>query len=92
MGTGNKIQPELLKIGDIAKTSVCPLARAVRRELRKEGVSSGVTVVWSEEAPLRKKAGTADGFSPGSVSFVPPVAGMLLAGEVIRQLIVLEEK
>lgn len=91
MGTGNKLHPELLQIGDIYETSVCPLARVMRRELRRRGVGS-LRVLYSREEPLRpgweEQEPEKSGFHrvPGSVSFVPPVAGLMIAGEVIRTL------
>lgn len=81
MGTGNKLDPARLEVADIYKTSVCPLARVMRAELKKRGVE-GVKVVYSREEP--KKTGQR---TPGSVSFVPPVAGFIIAGEVIKDLI-----
>lgn len=90
MGTGNKLHPELFEITDINKTSVCPLCRVMRRELKKRGISS-LKVLYSKEPPLTplepKKEAAAKRAVPGSVSFVPPVAGLLLAGEVIRTLV-----
>lgn len=81
MGTGNKLHPEMLKIADIGKTSVCPLARVMRRELKSRGISK-VPVVYSEEEPRKT-----DSSVPGSTSFVPPVAGYLITSYVINQLI-----
>jgi len=81
MGTGNKFDPEKLKIADIYETSVCPLARVMRRELRARGIAH-LTVVYSTEPPA---ATFAD--APGSMSFVPPAAGMLMASYVVRKLI-----
>ncbi len=81
MGTGNKLDPARLEVADIYKTSVCPLARVMRAELKKRGVE-GVKVVYSREEP--KKTGQR---TPGSVSFVPSVAGLIIAGEVIKDLI-----
>lgn len=81
MGTGNKLHPELLKIADINKTSVCPLARVMRRELRLRGVKK-LPVVYSEEEPLKTQSRV-----PGSISFTPPVAGYLAASYVINTLI-----
>ncbi|MBQ8182642.1 MAG: ThiF family adenylyltransferase [Clostridia bacterium] len=78
MGTGNKLHPEMLKIADITKTSVCPLARVMRRELRKRGIDK-LTVVYSEEEPVKT-----DSSVPGSMSFTPPVAGYLISSYVIR--------
>ena len=89
MGTGNKLHPEQFEITDISKTSVCPLCRVMRRELKKRGISS-LKVLYSKEEPLSPKAPEEDTgirrATPGSVSFVPPVAGLLIAGEVIREL------
>lgn len=81
MGTGNKVHPELLKIADIYKTSVCPLARVMRRELKARGVKH-LAVVYSEEEPVKT-----DGRTPGSTSFVPPAAGYIAAAYVIRNLL-----
>lgn len=80
MGTGNKLDPTAFRIADIYKTSVCPLCRVMRRELKKRGVKR-LKVVYSEEIPLTDGERT-----PASVSFVPPVAGFLLAREVILDL------
>lgn len=80
MGTGNKLEPTMLEVSDISKTSVCPLAKVIRKELRKRGVKE-VKVVYSKEEPIIKSS------PPGSVSFVPPVAGMIIAGEVIKDII-----
>lgn len=81
MGTGNKVHPELLELADIYETSVCPLARVMRHELKKRGVAS-LKVVYSKEEPLVKTDG-----APGSTSFVPPVAGFIMAGEIVRNLL-----
>ena len=81
MGTGNKLNASAFEVADISKTSVCPLARVMRRELKKRGVEN-VKVVYSKEEP--KENG---GEVPASIAFVPPVAGLLLAGEVIKDLI-----
>ena len=96
MGTGNKLHPELFEIADISKTSVCPLCKVMRRELKARGIRH-FQVVYSKEAPINiqgKSTGEHTGMRralPGSVSFVPPVAGLLLAGEVIRRLAGIEE-
>ena len=96
MGTGNKLHPELFEIADISKTSVCPLCKVMRRELKARGIRH-LQVVYSKEAPINiqgKSTGEHTGMRralPGSVSFVPPVAGLLLAGEVIRRLAGIEE-
>lgn len=81
MGTGNKLHPELLEIADISKTSVCPLARVMRRELKLRGISK-VPVVYSKEEPVKVGSSV-----PGSTSFVPPVAGYLMASYVVNQFI-----
>ncbi|MGI5824254.1 MAG: tRNA threonylcarbamoyladenosine dehydratase [Bacillota bacterium] len=83
MGTGNKIHPELLELADISKTEVCPLARKLRRELKKQGIVKGLPVVYSKEQPRRADE-TCN--MPASIAFVPPVAGMILAGKVVRDL------
>ena len=87
MGAGNKLDPTAFRVADIAKTSGCPLARVMRRELKLRGIS-GVKVVYSEEQPI--KTGVTDAESgkavPGSVSFVPSVMGLIIAGEVVKEL------
>ena len=89
MGAGNKLRPDLFKVASIEETSVCPLARVMRRELRKLGIS-GVKVVFSTEQPQKRNSPPkegADGRSaPGSLAFVPAAAGLILAGEVILDL------
>ncbi len=89
MGTGNKLHPELLEIENLYNTSVCPLCRVMRTELKKRGCPD-VTVVYSKETP-RKPAICTDENSakrqtPGSVSFVPPAAGLLMASKIIQDL------
>lgn len=90
MGTGNKLYPQMLEVTDIYKTSVCPLAKVMRRELKKRGVKK-LKVVYSKEEPLTPQGVVEDAGNrravPGSTAFVPPVAGMILAGEVIRDLV-----
>lgn len=86
MGTGNKTDPTRLCVTDISKTNTCPLAAVIRRECRKRGIRR-LRVVWSDELPTRAVADTSHGrHAPGSVSFVPPVAGMIAAGEALRAL------
>lgn len=86
MGTGNKLDPTAFLISDIYKTSVCPLARVMRTELRKRGVKK-LKVLYSKEEPIRAVAEADSGrHSPGSVSFVPSVAGLIIAGEVIKDI------
>lgn len=90
MGTGNKLDPSRFQIADISKTTVCPLARAMRGLLRKKGVAH-LKVVYSDEPPFKPEAGEETSDSkrsiPASLSFVPSVAGLMLAGEVVRDLI-----
>ena len=79
MGTGNKLDPTQLEVADIYKTSVCPLAKVMRKELRSRGITA-LNVVYSKEPPLIKQR------TPGSTAFVPPVAGLIMAREVIMYL------
>jgi len=92
MGTGNKFDPTRFEVADISKTSVCPLAKVMRKELKDRGIK-GVKVVYSKEIPV--KPADSDEISrrqtPGSLSFVPPVAGMILAGEVIKHIAEIKE-
>lgn len=91
MGTGNKMHPEQFEIADISKTSVCPLCKVMRRELKNRGIYH-LKVLYSREKPIDtsgKETGEEKGQRrsiPGSISFVPPVAGLLIAGEVIREI------
>lgn len=82
MGTGNKLDPGRFEITDIGKTSVCPLAKVMRRELKKRGITH-LKVLYSKEEPIKHEAGAV----PGSISFVPPVAGLMIAGEVLKDLL-----
>jgi len=90
MGTGNKTDPTAFEVADISKTSVCPLAKVMRRELKKRGIS-GVKTVYSKEEPVVPTEPCEEQTSrrsvPGSVAFVPSVAGLIIAGEVIKDLI-----
>lgn len=92
MGTGNKLDPTKFQITDITKTSVCPLARIMRKECAKRGIRH-LKVLYSTEDPITPVGGTDEELPegrralPGSVSFVPSVAGLIIAGEVIRDLI-----
>ena len=98
MGAGNKLDPTAFTVADISKTEVDPLARVMRRELRKRGINH-LKVVYSREQPLTPAA-PADGdeagegrrSTPGSVAFVPSVAGLIIGGEVIRDLCALTRK
>ena len=104
MGAGNKLNPAMFEVADIYKTSVCPLAKVMRRELKKRGVRR-LKVVWSDEQPTRPLEGMANSCRyhcicppgaahkctdrrdiPGSTAFVPPIVGLLMAGEVIKDL------
>lgn len=91
MGTGNKLHPELFEIADLSKTSVCPLCKVMRKELKARGIYH-LKVLYSKEKPVDVSArdcGEEKGQRrslPGSISFVPPTAGLLIAGEVIREL------
>jgi len=85
MGAGNKLDPTMFKVSDISKTSVCPMARKLRRELRRHGINQGLKVVYSTESPIIPAIGTPQ--VPGSISFVPSVMGLIIAGEVVRDLI-----
>ena len=82
MGTGNKLDPTRFEVTTIDKTSVCPLAKVMRRELRRRGILD-LKVVYSREEPAEQ----AERGVPASVSFVPPAAGLILAGEVVKDLI-----
>ena len=81
MGTGNKLDPSKFEVTDIYKTSVCPLAKVMRKELRTRGIEK-LKVVYSKEEQIKVESKT-----PGSVSFVPSVAGLMIAGEVIKDII-----
>ncbi len=81
MGCGNKLDPTGFRIADLAKTSVCPLCRVMRRELRVRGIEH-LPVLYSEETPIHPEGERV----PGSVSYVPSVAGLMMAGYVIREL------
>ncbi len=89
MGTGNKLNPSLFTISDISKTHTCPLARVMRKELKDRGINS-LKVLWSSEkpiTPLFSNDASNKRQTPGSVSFVPSVAGLMIAGEVIKDII-----
>lgn len=85
MGAGNKQDPTAFKVADIYETKVCPLARVMRQELRKAGIKD-VKVVYSEEKPVRQIENAEFKNIPGSNAFVPSVAGLIIAGEVIKDL------
>ena len=96
MGTGNKLDPTALRVADIYDTKVCPLARVMRSELKKRNIPS-LKVVYSEEVPISPRVeASAEHLKsnpegkravPGSCSFVPPVAGLIIASEVIKDII-----
>ncbi len=91
MGTGNKLDASKFEITDISKTSVCPLAKVMRTELKKRRIRK-VKVLYSKEPPIRNRdlqetKGNTGRPVPGSISFVPSVAGLLIAGEVVRDLL-----
>ena len=94
MGTGNKLDPTAFRVADISKTSGCALARIMRKECAKRGIK-GVKVVYSEELPMEpmeigetepQREGSSRRSTPGSTAFVPAVAGLIMAGEVIKDL------
>lgn len=89
MGAGNKLEPSMFEITDIYKTSVCPLAKVMRRELKKRGVKK-CKVLYSKETPVTPIGETGEELNrrsiPGSVAYVPSVAGLMIAGEVIRDI------
>lgn len=92
MGTGNKLDPTKLEVSDIYKTSICPLAKVMRKELKARKIQS-LKVVYSKEEPIKivenentETKGTTGRIAPGSISFVPSVAGLIISGEVIKDL------
>jgi len=104
MGAGNKLDPTAFKVADISETRICPLAKAVRKLLRKQGIEKGVKVVYSPETPLEPKLAHVDCKTncicpnqdghctkkrqiPGSISFVPSVVGLIIAGVVVNDLL-----
>lgn len=88
MGAGNKTDPTLFEVANINETTVCPLARVIRRELKKRGVKA-LKVVYSKEEPVRQENAEIENGKaiPGSLSFVPSVMGLIMAGEVVKDLI-----
>lgn len=89
MGAGNKLEASAFKVADIYKTRVCPLAKVMRKELKKRGVER-LKVVYSEEMPLSPKGETGEVTAkralPGSIAFVPSVAGLIIAGEIVKDI------
>ena len=86
MGTGNKLDPTRFEVSDIYKTSVCPLAKIMRKELKKRNISK-LKVVYSKEEPIKTSISENGKKVPASISFVPSVAGLIIASEVIKDLI-----
>lgn len=86
MGTGNKLDPTRFEVSDIYKTSVCPLAKIMRKELKKRNISK-LKVVYSKEEPIKTSISENGKTVPASISFVPSVAGLIIASEVIKDLI-----
>ena len=92
MGTGNKLDPLKFEITDIYKTSVCPLAKVMRKELKKRNIES-LKVLYSKQEPIKITnnteclAETKKAQVPGSISFVPSVAGLIIAGEIVKDII-----
>ena len=98
MGTGNKLDPTKFEVTDIYKTSVCPLAKVMRKELKSRGIKK-LKVIYSKEEPIKINNGeenleetTSKKHVPGSISFVPSVAGLIIAGEVIKDILKGENK
>ncbi|MGL4968648.1 MAG: tRNA threonylcarbamoyladenosine dehydratase, partial [Fusobacteriaceae bacterium] len=88
MGTGNKLNPTMLEVADISKTSVCPLARVMRKELKDRRITK-VKVIFSKEEPRKpenKSESREKRVNVGSVSFVPSVAGLIIASEVVKDI------
>lgn len=89
MGAGNKLDPTAFEVADIYETSICPLARVMRTELRKRGIPR-LKVVYSKELPIKPRVGAAQEGrkrAPGSCAFVPAAAGLILAGEVVKDIV-----
>lgn len=89
MGTGNKLEPAMFEVTDIYKTSICPLAKVMRKELKTRGIKK-LKVLYSKEEPIKPVAENRESTkkqTPASISFVPSVAGLIIAGEVIKDII-----
>ena len=86
MGTGNKLDPTMFEVADISKTSVCPLAKVMRKECKSRNIKK-LKVVYSKEKPMKSVVSEDGRNAPGSVAFVPAVAGLIIAGEVIKDLV-----
>lgn len=87
MGTGNKLDPSLLRVGDIYETKGCPLARVMRKKLREANIASLDVVYSLEESSTRATESAMGRHAPGSISFVPGCAGLMLAGRIVRNII-----
>ena len=87
MGTGNKIDPTRFEVADVYDTSVCPLAKVMRKELKQKGIKK-LKVIYSKEEPIKHEDIIEDGkIVPASISYVPSVAGLIIAGEVVKDII-----
>ena len=84
MGTGNKLDATQFEVADIYETSICPLAKVMRKELKARGIKN-LKVVYSKEEPIKRNEANAN--TPASISFVPSVAGLIIAGEVIKDIL-----
>ncbi|MEE0865716.1 MAG: tRNA threonylcarbamoyladenosine dehydratase [Clostridia bacterium] len=92
MGTGNKLDPTRFEVTDIYKTSICPLAKVMRKELKTRGIKK-LKVVYSKEEPIKRQANNEVRKQvPASISFVPSVAGLIIAGEVIKDILERKER
>lgn len=94
MGTGNKLDPTKFEVTDIFKTSVCPLAKVMRKELKARGIKK-LKVIYSKEDPIKPTMESSEKTgrpTPGSISFVPSVAGLIIAGEVVKDMIKFNEE
>ena len=87
MGAGNKLNPAMFEVADIYKTSVCPLAKVMRYELKKRGIKK-LKVVYSKEMPIKQEPSQENGrkIAPASIAFVPSVAGLIIASEVVKDI------
>ena len=86
MGMGNKLNPTMIEVADISKTEVCPLARIIRKKLKKEGIYH-TKVVYSKEKPTREDVNEANKKITASISFVPSVCGLIMASEIVKDII-----
>jgi len=86
MGTGNKLDPTKFEIDDIYNTSICPLAKVMRKELKARNIDS-LKVLYSKEEPIKQNKQIDGKLVPGSISFVPSVAGLIISGEVVKDII-----